>query len=359
MFSDYEALMKQQGMMQQGLSLVELMIALLLSSLLILGVMTLYLDSDRTARTSQALARLQDSGRIAIDILSRDLRLSGYKGCFNPADYNDGQHFQASNLDPDFYSSAIRGVVAVAGDDDFEEAASAMGLSAAQVSRIVNGTDVIQVRYAVGPRRILEQGMATENSLLDTDSDQAIQQYVEGAEAIITNCNRVDHFAVGNSSSNEDNEINHSGLSLDYPEGAQVFRFSTATYWVGDTGRTDNDGNTVFALYQDDQEVVSGIERLQILYGVRSTSNEDEVRFVQAGGINDNEWNEISALQVGILISDEQAVMEVDSTRHFQLPGVTVQPEGSSGATATYPEDERLRAAFATAVRVRNKVLDD
>ena len=58
--------MKQQGMMQQGLSLVELMIALLLSSLLILGVMTLYLDSDRTARTSQALARLQDSGRIAV-----------------------------------------------------------------------------------------------------------------------------------------------------------------------------------------------------------------------------------------------------------------------------------------------------
>ena len=59
-----------QPVTSRGLSLVELMIALALSTTLILGVITVYLDSNQTSRLSTSLARIQESGRIAIDTIA-------------------------------------------------------------------------------------------------------------------------------------------------------------------------------------------------------------------------------------------------------------------------------------------------
>lgn len=67
--------------LQRGLSLIELMIALLISSLLILGAVQLFGNTTASDRTSSAIARVQESGRVALEIIGADARRAGYQGC--------------------------------------------------------------------------------------------------------------------------------------------------------------------------------------------------------------------------------------------------------------------------------------
>ena len=66
-----------------GVSLIELMIALLIGSILLLGLVQVF-DASRTAyQLSQGVARAQENGRFAMDYLQRDIRMLGHFGCVN------------------------------------------------------------------------------------------------------------------------------------------------------------------------------------------------------------------------------------------------------------------------------------
>ncbi|MGI0117280.1 PilW family protein [Zooshikella sp. RANM57] len=64
---------------QSGLSLIELMIALVLGLLLLAGVLQVFLGSSQTYRLTGDLARAQENGRFALDMLTRDIRMAGYR----------------------------------------------------------------------------------------------------------------------------------------------------------------------------------------------------------------------------------------------------------------------------------------
>ncbi|MGQ7815620.1 PilW family protein [Metapseudomonas furukawaii] len=63
---------------QSGLSIVELLVALLLSSILVGGVLQVFLSSNRTYATTEALARTQENGRFALEFIAQNARLAGY-----------------------------------------------------------------------------------------------------------------------------------------------------------------------------------------------------------------------------------------------------------------------------------------
>ena len=66
---------------QKGLSLIELMIAILISSFLLIGVLVLSTNTSSVDRSNTALSRTQESGRILLDIIGTDVLRSGYQGC--------------------------------------------------------------------------------------------------------------------------------------------------------------------------------------------------------------------------------------------------------------------------------------
>lgn len=66
---------------QQGLTLIEIMIALLLGAFLLGGVMGIFLNSKQTYRVQDALSRLQENGRFAMDFLVKDIRMTDYREC--------------------------------------------------------------------------------------------------------------------------------------------------------------------------------------------------------------------------------------------------------------------------------------
>jgi len=63
---------------QSGLSLIELMIALVLGLIVVSAVFNTYLGSTRSSRFSQGLQQIQENGRYGITTLQRGIRLAGY-----------------------------------------------------------------------------------------------------------------------------------------------------------------------------------------------------------------------------------------------------------------------------------------
>lgn len=63
---------------QRGFSMVEILVALMISVFLIAGVIQLFLGSKQTYRFHDALSRLQENGRLALDTMARDIRMAGF-----------------------------------------------------------------------------------------------------------------------------------------------------------------------------------------------------------------------------------------------------------------------------------------
>ncbi len=66
---------------QTGISLIEIMIALLIGAFLIGGVLQIFIGSKQTYRMQENLSRLQENGRFAMDFLAKDIRMAGYRAC--------------------------------------------------------------------------------------------------------------------------------------------------------------------------------------------------------------------------------------------------------------------------------------
>lgn len=68
---------------QQGLSLIELMISITLGLVLMGAATQVMLSNNQTYRLNDDISRIQENGRIALDILVRDLRMGGYRKPLN------------------------------------------------------------------------------------------------------------------------------------------------------------------------------------------------------------------------------------------------------------------------------------
>jgi type IV pilus assembly protein PilW len=84
----------------RGVSLVELMIALALSAFLLLGLAQVFAASRAAYQTAEALGRVQENGRVGLDLISRDLRMGGHMGCAA----SQSRATQPSGSAPPFYT---------------------------------------------------------------------------------------------------------------------------------------------------------------------------------------------------------------------------------------------------------------
>ncbi|RRN58630.1 hypothetical protein EIM48_00905 [Pseudoxanthomonas sp. SGNA-20] len=66
---------------QAGVSLIELMIALVLGLLVVGAAIGVFISNKATYRSTQNLARIQESAQVAFELLSRDIREAGANPC--------------------------------------------------------------------------------------------------------------------------------------------------------------------------------------------------------------------------------------------------------------------------------------
>ena len=68
-----------KAMAQSGFSLIELMISVGISGFLLLVIMVMFNSTSRSRMLQTSLSGLNESGRFAISIMGRDLRMAGYR----------------------------------------------------------------------------------------------------------------------------------------------------------------------------------------------------------------------------------------------------------------------------------------
>lgn len=84
---------------QQGLTLVELMIALTLGLIVIAALVGVFMSSNQSYRQNEALGGLQDNARFALDSMGRDLAMAGYWGGVRAVDAGVGIRVSADSRD--------------------------------------------------------------------------------------------------------------------------------------------------------------------------------------------------------------------------------------------------------------------
>ncbi|MGO1463363.1 MAG: PilW family protein [Oleiphilaceae bacterium] len=88
---------------QSGLTLVELLIASTLGLILLLGVVQLFVSSSDSFRMAESIGRMQESGRLAQDVLGRTIRNADYWGCVNFDSVDSVLDTSHGDYDPDVH----------------------------------------------------------------------------------------------------------------------------------------------------------------------------------------------------------------------------------------------------------------
>lgn len=357
---------------QRGLSLIELMIALLLGVILTLGVAQIYISSSTTHRLTDAQARLQENVRFAGDLMQHEMRMAGFRGCF-PERFISNLDETDSAYDPSIHDpSAVMGWEANStgvGDTlDLDATdgnwAGGNGPGDAVPGGIDNdarqGSDVLLVQGAeltdidvdavqnpgqplntVGPTGELQQGdiaFLVSDDCSIAELFQRTNQPGQGQGNI--NIGTGGNVAPGNA---------NGGIIGSHDNNSSLYRFSSTAFYVADGA----DGEP--ALFMESMagsaagqriEMIDGVETMQVLYGIGDRRGADN--YVTAQGVND--WDDVVSVRIALLMKSDERVRgrgeDDNEIRRFNMLGTEV----------VSPEDRRVRLLSTSTIGVRNRL---
>lgn len=327
---------------QNGLSLVEILVALVISVFLLGGVVQMYVANKATYGFSEAVSRIQENGRFAIDSITRDLRMAGFRGCatenftnnLNPA----GTGYDA-DLHDFFNEPSIEGTenLGTNGSDSLTIRGAAPGQ--ANVVSPYNSPTSAQVFSNVN--NFLEQDdIVILSNCLGADIFQ-ITNITQGSGAVKTSV--VHNTGAGSSPGNYNPGACGGGnahcLSQTYGGDSAILKMQAISYFIG-VGASGEPAlfRTVF---NDTSELVDGIEQMQVLYGVNTdTTNTVPNQYVVSTAVTD--WDSVTAVRVMLLLKSTDNVTQENQTYTYNNQTIT------SG-------DSLLRQVFSTTVALRNR----
>lgn len=237
---------------QAGLTLVELMVAIVLSMLLMLGVIQIFLGSKATYVSNQELSQVQESGRFAVELLSRDIRNAGYTGqCFGQTESH------------------------VAGGDFWSRTEGAiLGWKAGEAPAFVGagGAGGLFLQFAVGDGIGFEGASTNTVANSEINWSAGVSSSLKANEiAVIADGLGCDLFKVAAVTDNSITKDGVSDWSHDYQSDFELLGFSSVAYYVKDDGGTP----TLFRTYfdhslssKDSHALVAGVESINLEYGI-------------------------------------------------------------------------------------------
>lgn len=355
---------------QSGLSIIELMIALLLGSLLMVGLVQIFTSNSQAFRMSEAVARSQEYGRIAAEMLSRESRGAGYYGCNSQNAVNNLDISQGDdNWDLYNYTSGE----AVSSNEDWRPANTVNGTDFVHFSGMESSG--IEITASQPPTAASTEvtsrngrGPATE---LQNDDVIAITD-CQGTDVVqISNINGdgddlevtlVTNSGSGSPGNNFDNNVcsntgtdgaGNNCLSNDYGIGAQILKPYKRTYFIGEsTVRVGEPALKMVEYVRDSQrtlEMVEGVIDMQVRYGFSSKPDQAVSEWKDAENVTDSEWDEARAVRVSLLVrGGPDNLFEDKATVCFPA-----WADCSGGNNFTAP-DNRMYRVYSFTTNVRN-----
>lgn len=367
----------------RGFSLVELLVSMAIALIVMAGVLNSFLASRAAFKFNQELAFIQDNARYATALLTRDIRMAGYYGC-------DMSNAIITNS---ISGSSFNGLLDLNGIEGWESARTEPSTPLLFKSEVVPGTDAFVVRYGSQDNSLVVAGHTVASATIDIVGTHG---YDAGTVMMIadTDCRHLGIFAMSGPTNTNDNAVtvvhNKGNATTEnctksirgigsgdtdgdgtfdcddgcgtntcdwssaqgYSPGAQVMSFYATAYYVKDSAldatmpvlsmrRLLESG----AVSAQAEEVVPGIEDMQVTYGVDSDANGIPDHYYNANGVVTNaNWDSVISVRLDMLARSETTVLPQAESRTFTLGGVST----------TY-NDRYLRQLVTTTVRIRNR----
>lgn len=292
-----------------GFSLIELMIALLLGTLVIGAAFGIFLANRQTYRTTDSLGRIQENVRTAFELMSRDVREAAGNACSKSAPVANVINSPTSRwwTQLSSWGNGLQGYGATTAFAD-----SAFGTGSGQRTSGTEAIELLSTDTNVSTIESHDAGAAT--MLLNT----ANHGFSAGDLALVCNPRQATLFQVssvsgqtighaaggnpGNCSASLGMPACSSGVAFQYsPPSSVVARFNASRWFIA------NNPNGRPSLYQSRltsagpqvQEVAEGVSGLSFLYLVDGASS-----YVGAGSVG-ADWSKVTAVRATLTFVGE------------------------------------------------------
>lgn len=325
---------------QRGFTLVELMISLVLGLLLILGVISVYVTNQQAARTNEGLARLQEGGRIAFELMSRELRQAGGNACGAPLVANVLNNPGASWA-TDFAAGPIRGFDGDAPVPAIVPTGAAVGQRVADTDAIIimspsSNDNAILVAHDVGATQFtvnnVDHGMAVGDVVMVCDQQSATILQVSNSSPG-TNAN-IGYTAGPGTPGNCTTGLgfpalcNASGTPKTFTAGGTMARLSPGFWYIGNNPRGGRSLYRANATAQE--EITDGVTDMQLRYLTRASGSGNlDTDWTDATDITD--WSDDAddvpvAMRIELTLASLQSVgTDQQPLRRVQVHAVTLR----------------------------------
>lgn len=327
---------------QNGFTMIELMIAMLLGIFITGGMIQLFVSSSQTYRVQENLARVQENGRFSMGFISQSIRSADYWGCI------DGTTAENNLKNGDGLKSFA---VGVSGSNDDNTAGNI----------IVDGTDTITLQgtkvsgifVTAPPVGADESSPINVTNTLGLKKDDIV---------IVADCAAADMFQITNDLTVNQTQLAHAKATgtpvigdPDYPGNAdenlekvygtdaQVYTVKSEYYSIqqGEGGqpalfRTVNGGSSI--------ELVEGIEDMQILYGEDTDGDGTANYYVPITAIAKADLANIVSVKVSLVVVSLEDNLATQA-RPYTVFGVI-----------TPGTDRRIRRIFTSMIAIRSRL---
>lgn len=291
------SLLRRVPRRQLGVSLIELMIALILGLLVSAAAIGMFLSNSRTQTATQNLSRIQENARIAFELMARDIREGSGNPCSNDLEVTNRVNGYAGSWWSNWDRAAIsRGIVG------YNNGALAGTLANTDAIEILAGSSAgTMVTNHVPPSFTVNtttHGYVTGDILMVCDNRFASIFQAGVAGATITH-GTGGTGTPGNSNAN----LGINNLPLTYSDNAMIVRLMAVRWYVAANGRGGNSlyrlslrGNATAA-----DEVIEGVQDLQVDYLLPGAAD-------YAATVAAARWPEVQAVRLRLVLVGEDRV---------------------------------------------------
>lgn len=354
--------------------MVELLVAIALSAIVMGSLMAVFFGAKTSFQSTSGLGNLTESGRFAVDFITRTTRGAGVMGCA-PTAATDVSNLNLNTTLPLNFAQPLGGYEAsntAPGNVVVLPAVPATGgaylpaldpILAALVPAPVTGSDILIVRTTMGQAAGMYVTAIADGTVAFTVNNATIAipgpgTLTAGGLALISDCAKSTVFEVTGVAGNSISHVvggaapgNATGPFLaSYGNGAFVYVPDTIVYYIGVGAdgfgalySVDLNGTGAFGV---PQELVSDIDNMQVLFGVDTVGNGGVTQYFKAQDVAD--FNTVVSVKVALLVSSPANVLPPPTptvATSYQLLGTTV----------TAPLDRRARKVFETTIAIRAK----
>ena len=345
---------------QDGLTLIEVLVAMIVSLFLLGGIVQVYIGNKSTYQFADASSRLQETGRFALDTITTDLRRAGTWGCIgiqsdrdNDGDLtDDNEHIQnhlnngSVNYQNNLHNIINTPPVTATVDDgpNGSDSITMTGIRPGTVTFTANltspGTDDIQV---TGNEIFQEGDIVLITNCITADIFEASSVSDDGT--VISHTLFAPTETPGNTNLAQ-NKCSGTGHCLMAPSDQAYTANNSAAFVLQSITYSIQVNDGVPALWRsvdgDDQELVEGVEQMQVLFGVDTDDDRMTDQYMPSNLVPNP--RQIISVRIWLVVrSDTDFTLENRQTYILDSPEEIEAP------------DLRLRQVFSSTIALRSQ----